>query len=1023
MTATIASMGFSDSPWLTWNLAEEPLPTRLHSDHDLRGGLSHDGADITQLPFGQQEGVFEITLFIHSDLLGRVDIQVAPATPVIALVEYVARLLHIPPIHVELLHTNAGPIKDFGPHFRDLPGVNLYDSLTVHRRLALTVDIHLYGLTALGHETVVHTWRITLEARTDTTSEGFGLWGQIFRHMEWHLHALSPPMTANPYRLQAAGPVNFDIAGSWTLWEYGELPPTITHLNILAKMGPSQNPPQDESPTPTVETSSHALFGTPATPVASAATRAPLTGRNISPTEPWPPRPDSLRGGAHPGATHGQTGDPSTHTGAVGPPPGLPLPLQISTAFSPPAAVAEFLDSIMTVSSTYGQALSLAEGTTAHTNTMAIHQAKSLGAHIFRDWSTLESVLHMLHYRIRHECPWRRLGIARLEGPSPNRETVDFRFKKAITLLQVPLDTEGTPEEALQPARVIQTLQQAYHEVLEELPQILRERAREPTSLTPLYAEMPEHLLRSVTAAMQARGETWRSAVMFSNTQEIPLDSIPGCLSVADARSLYDQVVRSPELGISALDKLGARSGILIWAPLDQDRLHRLIKMYELAAVRMEDASVMILVVPYDPYPGVECITLLSDLWRHPLQQQNKRHIIKDIQLILMPVKCTLTGTHGPRHVDKALAFFTLTGSRYQGPLHLPWRPPRISLPTGPVLLVDGPAEDFLAAQRAVHQAQLPGLVRYEGPMRSFATSNTEQRFLMRLFFSPEVTSLHMGMYTSHLRNHQVLARMALGSETLFADPTALRLEMTSPEVIPQVNSMLEQIVMVSPRLALMHTQHTAEEWARVLTAMHHFDPARTVPLITWRQSHQRPHIFAAPDRLQPQAQAERLERMDREQRPTPLHQYRRDLVAIEVKGTLGPDPDQLLAALVTEIGNTLSRAMVHGRQEMGLEPFQFWARRDATGAWTGTVMVLLPAVEDAVALHGVLDGGTVQVGSRSPPSRSATDVWMLTLPSVTQCRETGGGTAGDPPLPYPIDAGAGTQATAFRPPRPPNHI
>ena len=89
--------------------------------------------------------------------------------------------------------------------------------------------------------------------------------------------------------------------------------------------------------------------------------------------------------------------------------------------------------------------------------------------------------------------------------------------------------------------------------------------------------------------------------------------------------------------------------------------------------------------------------------------------------------------------------------------------------------------------------------------------------------------------------------------------------------MIPQVNSMLEQIVMVSPRLALAHTQHTAEEWARVLTAMHHFDPARTIPLITWRRSHQRPHIFAAPDRLQTQANAERLEMMDRERRPSPL--------------------------------------------------------------------------------------------------------------------------------------------------------
>ena len=77
----------------------------------------------------------------------------------------------------------------------------------------------------------------------------------------------------------------------------------------------------------------------------------------------------------------------------------------------------------------------------------------------------------------------------------------------------------------------------------------------------------------------------------------------------------------------------------------------------------------------------------------------------------------------------------------------------------------------------------------------------------------------------------------------------------------------------------------------------------------------------------------------------------------------MGPDPDQLLAALVTEMGKTLGRAMVHGRKEMGLEPSQFWARRDATGAWTGTMVVLLPGVEDAVALYGVLEGGTVQVG------------------------------------------------------------
>jgi len=219
-------------------------------------------------------------------------------------------------------------------------------------------------------------------------------------------------------------------------------------------------------------------------------------------------------------------------------------------------------------------------------------------------------------------------------------------------------------------------------------------------------------------------------------------------------------------------------------------------------------------------------------------------------------------------------------------------------------------------------------------------------------------------MYMSHLRANQTLSGMALGSEALFADPAALRLEMTTPEVIPQVNAMLEQLVMVSPRLALAHTQHTAQEWAGTITAMHHANPARTISLITWRRSHQRPHIFAAPEMLQTQVTAERLEEQDREQRPTPLRQYRRELVTIEVRGTLGPDPDQLLAALITQVGNTLGRAVTHGRREMGLEPSQLWTRRDATGAWTGSLLILLPEVGDAVALHGVLEGGTVQVGA-----------------------------------------------------------
>jgi len=184
------------------------------------------------------------------------------------------------------------------------------------------------------------------------------------------------------------------------------------------------------------------------------------------------------------------------------------------------------------------------------------------------------------------------------------------------------------------------------------------------------------------------------------------------------------------------------QAGVLLWAPLGHDRLHRLIKMYGIAAVRVEDAPVVILAVPYDPYQSVENPALLSDLWRRPLRQQSKRRIVRDIQLIPTPARCTMTGAHGPRQVDKALAFFTPTETRYQGPLHLPWRQPQISLPPGPMLMVD----DSLQPSGRCARPSCPGLLRCGGPLRSFATTSTDQRFLMKLFFSAVVTTLRASM-------------------------------------------------------------------------------------------------------------------------------------------------------------------------------------------------------------------------------------------------------------------------------------
>ena len=129
--------------------------------------------------------------------------------------------------------------------------------------------------------------------------------------------------------------------------------------------------------------------------------------------------------------------------------------------------------------------------------------------------------------------------------------------------------------------------------------------------------------------------------------------------------------------------------------------------MYEVATAQMEDPPTLVLMVPYDPYPGIDSMELLQGLWYHPLLHRNRAHWVKAISLFAQLIHCVLTGAAGPRQVDKALAIFTLAGPGFATEVHLSSRKPTLTIPTGPVLLLDGPSEDLIMAQRAIHQARL----------------------------------------------------------------------------------------------------------------------------------------------------------------------------------------------------------------------------------------------------------------------------------------------------------------------------
>ena len=313
--------------------------------------------------------------------------------------------------------------------------------------------------------------------------------------------------------------------------------------------------------------------------------------------------------------------------------------------------------------------------------------------------------------------------------------------------------------------------------------------------------------------------------------------------------------------------------------------------------------------------------------------------------------------------MDKAITLYTLAGSDRLARITLPRPTPVITVNTGTTLLLDGPMDDYLPALRALHDASLPGMIRWDGPLRSFGTSKAQQRVLLKVYLHRDVTDLTMTAYISRLRSSPELSRFAVGAEKLFADVTTRRVEITSPEVIPLINPIIDQVVVVSPRLLLVHTQASQQDWIQTMTNMHHTDAEVAATLVTWRRSHHQGDPWAAPEMLQTRASALR-QRARHNRRPGHLSDYQQHLARVTLRGPKGPDPETLLATLATQVQTAMGRAIARGPSAEGLQPDQFWEERDARGHWTGTLHFLFPNMVDIIATHRLLDGATVQVGT-----------------------------------------------------------
>ena len=303
-----------------------------------------------------------------------------------------------------------------------------------------------------------------------------------------------------------------------------------------------------------------------------------------------------------------------------------------------------------------------------------------------------------LGYDLGHACPWRKLGAPKLERPVPSASYLDLRLRKVSTLLQAGAAAEWTAEDRSTAEQAITVMRTAFGSVAEALPEVVRARSQEQIGLAPAHAEPSPSLalLRYLDGLAAQKGPTWQVAATLSNVQAMNLADFPS---------------------------------VFMWSPGDHAQLGRLLSSYQAAAALgfpIPDLSFLTLC---DAFPGVTSPEVLMDLWRPPSVQDRWQHIRESLELYQEPDRCVITGPIGPRVVTKSILMATMSATPVSTPaVATSWRPAWLTVATGPVLLIDGPADQLHLLQHASAEVVIPHTLRWEGPLRSHGTTPQDKR-------------------------------------------------------------------------------------------------------------------------------------------------------------------------------------------------------------------------------------------------------------------------------------------------------
>jgi hypothetical protein len=430
---------------------------------------------------------------------------------------------------------------------------------------------------------------------------------------------------------------------------------------------------------------------------------------------------------------------------------------------------------------------------------------------------------------------WYVLGLQRMEGPANDKVTINQRAGLIGDKLATIADARLEPRERAKKAEWINKVAEAQAHCLEELPNIQKERKKLKVAKDrlPRWAEattaVSEYIMEEVdhrSVCMLNMSNLLRSAAPRSDKHEFA----PAAL----ARDYVGRLTKGGQETVDALEEMGEK-GVVMWCPDNNDDIGRIVAGLAKATGQGTRARITV-VIPLEPRPGCHKEAQFMDTWTHELLNNKWAPFIEDVRFSSEPVKIVISGLYAPMHQVKSLCLVTLCSGKGAGRRGM--MKTRGTIGAGEdssILIVDIKEEDEVEFLVSAGRVPLNLISEWNGPTRAASTSKDDKRIVYTGNLTGE------GAWAARVSLMQVKEHLDMeaivGLHSTFGNKESILVDITSAEAAYKIQELVEDAVLVTPRLMLVRSAASEAQWQTKVSEIFAHDDNAYVERVRYRPS------------------------------------------------------------------------------------------------------------------------------------------------------------------------------------------